>query len=461
MSRRNAIRGILIPVSVILIGFLIVRLETDRARRMLEDVAHSVWTHSDTDVVTGVEFKQTTIDKSLAQQIAGHEAIDRLQFRECRFESGTFPLLCELSRIKYFNLTDCTWESDEELTRFLATTHFDLAEFRRTPLSDQHLQALGARSLWSLCIADCPRVTAAGMSALARRTTGQVAFVCSGISLTQADCRALRDSNPQLTIRLQPDDIVELRPLLAAGMQPTLNESAEVIEIEAEGVVPDPTLLQIEPVATTRRLVVANAELDDAHMRSIGSLSQLEFLSLEGSTIASGAFAHLARLTRLVDLNLDGVVLDGDEALELPSLPSIRSLRLCSGNVTDETLLRLQVPTLTFISVGPFVTNAGLDRLIDLPALNGIALYAMEVNPEVSTSLAAMPSLDYLGLIACDTDDTSLIEATRGDQLKTLHLIHTEVSPESVNRIRESAPGLFIIEWPSEAGSAAGEQASS
>ncbi len=96
-------------------------------------------------------------------------------------------------------------------------------------------------------------------------------------------------------------------------------------------------------------LLGARTGITDDDLRAIGGITQLKSLDLRDLQITDAGLAHLARLTRLTDLDLTGCPAVTDAGLaHLHGLPALVNLRIYDSQITPTGIaaLRQAVPTL-------------------------------------------------------------------------------------------------------------------
>jgi hypothetical protein len=196
------------------------------------------------------------------------------------------------------------------------------------------------------------------------------------------------------------------------------------------------------------RLKLVGMEIGNELLESIGRIKGLKSLSLEESLVASEGLAYLRGLSKLYDLNLNGIVNVGMGELKLPALPNLRLLQACSKAVLDGLPETPDLASLEHISLGAGATSAVLGRLIGLNRLSSIALNGVTIDNSMTVALTKISPLAHLIFLDCAIDERSLSNLSHVKRLARIHFIRGEVSMESLSELRQSAPALHIENWP-------------
>lgn len=175
-----------------------------------------------------------------------------------------------------------------------------------------------------------------------------------------------------------------------------------------------------------RHIDLGGAGITDRALEVLGTLTELETVSVAWTRITDAGVAHLGKCPRLQEVNLHGTA-TGDGALRaLAGKPTLRKLH--TGNkVTDAGLAVLaEYPVfakwqggepemgLTSYEAGPnflllrgSFTDRGMAQVAKLEGLYGLNIDASElaIGPAGLREIAAMPNLGWL---ACDAADESM-----------------------------------------------------
>jgi internalin A len=134
----------------------------------------------------------------------------------------------------------------------------------------------------------------------------------------------------------------------------------------------------------------------DTSIVHVGSLSELEGLSLAGSPIGDNGAAHLQGLTKLRSLELRGTNITDVGLKHLKGLTTLSYLGLNSTKITDRGLVHLKgLSDLAYLDIhGTQITDAGLAQLKGLTKLRFIGLARTQVTDAGIKDLKrALPAL--------------------------------------------------------------------
>ena len=167
-------------------------------------------------------------------------------------------------------------------------------------------------------------------------------------------------------------------------------------------------------------------------------------LNLKRSQISGDALQRIGTLTNLRKLNLDGLVVADSSQLTLPELSNVRWLQACSDSITDELLEQLNSPLLEFLSVGPHVTETGLQKLSKLEQLRAIAVYGSSLYSHLTAALASLAQINQIVVL-----DRILAKDQHGAMnLAKWSAVPQEINSklsEAINELRMLSPKVAII----------------
>lgn len=147
-----------------------------------------------------------------------------------------------------------------------------------------------------------------------------------------------------------------------------------------------------------RRIYLRNCDINDISLKRLEGLTQLQYLSLEGSKIKG----------------------DGLEVLK--SLPALKSLSLNGTKITDESLTHLH----------------GAKNLTIL------LLNDTDVSDDGTTTLALLPRLEWLYLNRTKVTDASMKKLGNLRDLRFLSLLGTSVSDSGVADLHAIVPSVRV-----------------
>ncbi len=120
-------------------------------------------------------------------------------------------------------------------------------------------------------------------------------------------------------------------------------------------------------------------------------------------------------------LNLRGTRVADDDLKQLAKFPKLERLSLLSTAIRDPGLEHVaQLESLVQLSVGGFVTDAGLKSLAKSRSIRQLALIDAQITDAAAESLIAMPQLESLTLQWTRFGDAGLKQLAAADRLKRL-----------------------------------------
>jgi Leucine-rich repeat (LRR) protein len=147
-----------------------------------------------------------------------------------------------------------------------------------------------------------------------------------------------------------------------------------------------------------RRIYLRNCDINDISLKRLEGLTQLQYLSLEGSKIKG----------------------DGLEVLK--SLPALKSLSLNGTRITDESLKHLH----------------------SIKNLTILLLNDTDVSDDGTTTLALLPRLEWLYLNRTKVTDASMKKLGNLRDLRFLSLLGTSVSDSGVADLHAIVPSVRV-----------------
>tara|TARA_B100000686_G_scaffold112482_1_gene120058 strand:+ start:247 stop:1641 length:1395 start_codon:yes stop_codon:yes gene_type:complete len=157
-------------------------------------------------------------------------------------------------------------------------------------------------------------------------------------------------------------------------------------------------------------LSVRNTELNNAGLVSLGKISSLLALDLNGTYIDDDGLKHLAFWPELLDLDLGESDITDVGLRHLKNIAHLEVLVLAGGDISDAgishvaALKQLQQLILT----GCMVTRAGIAKLTKLPGLDSLGLGETNIRADDLQDLNALAQLRVLDLFGTATDDRGM-----------------------------------------------------
>jgi hypothetical protein len=183
---------------------------------------------------------------------------------------------------------------------------------------------------------------------------------------------------------------------------------------------------------------------NDAAMKHLGTMKNLEKLQLYGTDLSDAGAQHLANLTKLLELRISGIT---DEDFKyVGRLPKLKTLTIFK-TATDAGLKHLagleQLETLFLWTTA--VKGPGLKDLAGLPALRHLRLAYSPVDDEGCKALAGFKQLTGLSLAGTKITDAGIKHLTGLDKLESLSLVQTELSDAGLIELAGGCKGLQVL----------------
>ncbi|MBC7513660.1 MAG: hypothetical protein H7234_04405 [Herminiimonas sp.] len=308
------------------------------------------------------------------------------------------PMLQGLPNVTHIRIADTTNFGDQELAVIARQdaaaggriTHLDLRDCRELP--DKALALLkDFKNLRSLNLQNCRKLTNAGLAHLKD---------LDGLeSLSLNVCRVIGNTGLGRLNRL-----VNLTSLDLQG---------------CEGVT-DAGLKHLEGMQKMQVLSLRNTGVSNAGMAHLGKMDQLRSLNLTLTGVSNAGLAKLAGLANMESLKLANCYgIEGDGLRHLAGMGRLQELNL--HNAHD-------------------IYGTAIEHLSHLTALQRLNLSLRAILDNDLVHLRDLTKLESLFLNGCyGVTDAGLANLAGLDELKSLSLRFTQVSPEAVEQLRRRA----------------------
>ncbi len=206
-------------------------------------------------------------------------------------------------------------------------------------------------------------------------------------------------------------------------------------------------LRQLTSLAELRQLNLMGAAIDDGAMPHIAGCRSLQMLYLSGPGVTSAATATLVELP-LQSMVMHGVGLTQEGLDDISQISSLTNLSIASNDLAPLDLSVLaRIPGLT--DLGIHETNVGdedLPELLVLPSLKGLHLGKTRITDAALAMLAQLNQLQSLRLNHNPAITDAAVETLTGmTGLDDLHIDHTGITPEGVERLHLALPDCAIL----------------
>jgi hypothetical protein len=149
---------------------------------------------------------------------------------------------------------------------------------------------------------------------------------------------------------------------------------------------------QLDLPAGVCRIYLRNCEIDDDSLKRLEGLTQLQYLSVEGSKIKGDGLAVLKSLPALKSLSLNGTKITDESLKHLLVVKNLTILLLNDTDVSDEGTITLALlPRLEWLYLNRTrVTDASMKKLGDLSELRFLSLLGTSVTDSGVADLHAV-----------------------------------------------------------------------
>jgi WD40 repeat protein len=168
----------------------------------------------------------------------------------------------------------------------------------------------------------------------------------------------------------------------------------------------------------------ATAKANNASMKLIGQLHDLETLNLAGTKITDHGLSELKSLSKLRVLVLDNTTISDSGIKELAGLTALQQLRLRDTKITD----------------------AGLKELRGLQNLEMLSLDWTPIGDAGVKELLGLKKLGQLNLARTNLSDKGLFELRGLPSLHHLYVQNTKVTAAGVKQLQTARPRLNIAD---------------
>jgi len=240
-----------------------------------------------------------------------------------------------------------------------------------------------------------------------------------------ANCRKLQtlDLSSSHPLRVTDDGLKVLRELKSLrhvnlGMQPFS----------------DAAITHLAELTTIEELWLdGNENLGDGTLRSISNLKKLRVLRFYRAPITDAGIASIRGLTELQDLQL-GHAKIGDRSLEIiGDFKKLRTLDLQHTLVTDAGMPHLSGLNLDWLCLhDTAVTGRGLAALAKMTELKWLILDGTKVDDDALLHLANLKKLEYLYLSRTRVTDAGVMKLKMLSQLISLKLDRLPITDSSI-----------------------------
>ncbi len=233
-------------------------------------------------------------------------------------------------------------------------------------------------------------------------------------------------------------------------------------------------LASIGSMRSLRNLRLSGPAVTDESIEQLAGLTGLAAVLLQQTEVTDRGVAVLTKLSNLKEVNLFGSKGVSDASIAvLAELPALEKLRLRGTGVTgnDAAALSLMSKVIELDLSETAFANAGMPAVAQMPALTQLNLWLTQVDDQGIESLrgkqqltslnldnvsgitdaslaviAELPELTFLHLGGTSVTAAGLQQLESLKKLRTLIVTRLALTPEDVERIRQSMPSLTKLE---------------
>jgi Leucine-rich repeat (LRR) protein len=193
--------------------------------------------------------------------------------------------------------------------------------------------------------------------------------------------------------------------------------------------------------------LVSVRSIGDKGMKSMARLKRLVSLDLRETHVTDEGLKELARCEKLASLRIGKLKITDAGVQSLAPLTRLKVLDLSSTEVTDEgvkDVAKHRRLTNLYLQNLRRVTDAGVKELAKLPTLQILALGGTGISDAGVKELAGLPQLKFLVLTNTAVTDAGLKELERCPLLMSLQLSGSKVTNAGAAELRKARPNLHI-----------------
>jgi hypothetical protein len=197
--------------------------------------------------------------------------------------------------------------------------------------------------------------------------------------------------------------------------------------------------------------LVRGTGLDDSELQGLGTLTRLQSLRIENSSIGDDSLEEVGRLRKLKDLFISGSRVTDTGLAHLVHLEQLQRLTFFGCDLlTDAGLASIaDIKTLESLSLNGYpITSRGLEYLSNLPDLRSLNLDWAGLSNDDLAPLEKFRRLEMLSLKDTAVTDAGLRRLAVVKSLKTVSFSTRKVSWEAVEEMQRIRPDLKIEGWP-------------
>jgi serine/threonine-protein kinase len=412
--------------------------------------------------VAGAPLTDRVID-----ELAKHPQITSIGLANSKLTSHGIRALAKLNYLTGLQLdtTPCT---DADVVELAKLQNLSLLRLPNTPLTDVGLAHLAKLSKLTYLTVRQTKITAAGVKAL------QAALPNCKIDWDGPPVAAATSAAPSSPAASTSPDRTAAEWVLSVGgklsvLAPATSGGAAEIEIATATDLPkgifrvskivltkndrvtDQGLAHLAGLTNLAYLDLELCPITDAGLLSLAELTNLTHLNLGNiKGITDAGISHLAKLNRLSYFAVTGGLTTNAVALWIAKNKGLTTLRLPSGNFTDDGLAQLTGLTelVSIAYTGPrktSITPRTVEILRQFPNLRTLNLGYSGTSDEVLPLLIELPAMRTLQLHESAITDAGIQHLVKFTQLEALNIGKTRVTEAGYQKAKADLPKCTVF----------------
>ncbi len=174
----------------------------------------------------------------------------------------------------------------------------------------------------------------------------------------------------------------------------------------------------------------------DAGVAHLAGLTKLESLDLEGTKLTDVGMASLAGLVNLKSLTISDTAVTNDGLKHLAGIRGLTSLHIDAQGVTDAALVHVaHLTQLERLKLGAISSDAAFEQLAKLTSLKQLEAHVHNASEAGWECLENLVGLESLRILGSGVDDGAMIHIGRLAALKSLDIQNSRVTDEGLSHM--------------------------
>ncbi|MEW4490649.1 hypothetical protein AB1L42_21375 [Thalassoglobus sp. JC818] len=370
----------------------------------------------DGETALAAELHGTDLTVELAEELSEKKELRRLTLSECDVQSSALDVLARLPNLKHLYLFNSSTDPSTNWSPLLDQLTLEDLVLDNVTITDEELIRINRDMLTSLDLKDCGQLTEKSIKSFAE-SEYLLKLRTRGIPVSIELCRHIAQNSPDLTFRVQPEDLIEYKPLTERYGVTHLDDDFRIIGVEINQDTAGILETNQDLFKTLNSLRLSKSSIDQEIWDWIEKQEKLESLTIVNSTMDLDRSIEPHRLSQLHHLYLEGVITseNEDEFLILPELPNLHTLTLKSPLSPGVSLENFSSDNLSFLSIEQNLTEEDWLRLKGHPQLTTLMIHDENIDEMRAEVIFSLPRLDQLFLIRCEVPEQISSQLSEAD----------------------------------------------